>query len=264
MTMNYLRKNKTNYKKIIVNCVAGVVVIFILSFFSPSFSVFFSRVAGTVAYPFWKSKSYVSEKFLMLGGLIESRESLVKSNIELTDQITHLRGKLFDLDLLEEENKNFRAILDRTEATSTLPAFILARPPLTGYDVFVLDLGSQNGVSVGQKVFFESIMLGEIVETTPRTSKVKLLSSGGVETEAFIVSQSMPIKLLGRGNGNLTGSVSQEVKVVVGDTVIIPGERNEILGLVDGVEHGPASSFKKIYVRLPINLSELRWVSIDR
>jgi len=264
MTMNYRRKNKRNYKKIVSFSVGIILVIFILSIFSKSVRTGLTDVASTVAYPFWKSKVYVGSKFSTFKGLIKSRESLVETNIELKEELLRRKAKSLDLELLEAENENFRAMLGRADATSTLPAFILARPPKTGYDVFVVDRGGNAGVTIGRQVFFENILLGEVIEVSAQTSKIKLLSSGGTETEAFLGSQNLPITMMGRGGGNLVGLVSQEVKVTVGDVIMIPGENNKILGKVEEIERGPASAFKKIYARLPINLSELRWVSIEQ
>ncbi|MEK7552112.1 MAG: rod shape-determining protein MreC [Patescibacteria group bacterium] len=264
MTMNYRRKNKRNYKKIVLLSLCIILFIFILSILSKPLRNVFADIAGGVAYPFWKSKIYIENKFSILTALINSRESLVKTNIELREELLHRRAKSFDLDLLEEENKTFRAILERTEATSTIPAFILARPPLTSYDVFIVDVGRNANIEIENKVFFENILLGEVVQVLAQTSKIRLFSSGGIETQAFLGSQKLPIKMIGRGGGNLVGSVSQEVKVEIGDEITISGERSKILGKVEEVEHGPASSFKKIYVRLPVNLAELRWVSIEK
>jgi len=262
--MNYRRKNNRNYKKTVLFSISVILLIIILSIFSKPLRNVLSNVAGGVAYPFWKTKVYAENKFSTLNALIKSRENLVKTNIELKEELLRRKAKSFDSSILEEENKTFRAILGRTEATSTIPAFILARPPLTGYDVFIVDIGENSAVEIGNEVFFENILLGEVTEVLAQTSKIRLLSSGGVETGAFLGSQNLPIKMTGRGGGNLVGSVSQEVKVEIGDLVVVSGERNKILGKVEEIERGPASSFKKVYTRLPINLSEIRWVSVSK
>src|SRR3989338_9369879 len=199
MTMNYRRKNKRNYKKIVSFSVGIILVILILSIFSKSVRTGLTDIANAVAYPFWKSKVYVGSKFYTFKGLIKSRESLVETNIELREELLRRKARSFDLELLEAENENFRAMLERADATSTLPAFILARPPKTGYDVFVVDRGGNAGVTVGHQVFFENILLGEVIEISPETSKVKLLSSGGTETQASLGSQNLSITMMGRG-----------------------------------------------------------------
>jgi len=194
---------------------------------------------------------------------VKSRESMIKENQELKKKLMESEFQKADIEILTIENKQLRNLLDRQEMPKTLPAFILVRPPQTLYDVLIIDIGKNKGLKSGERVLFRNILLGEIIEVFEKTASVKLLSSGGFETEAYIERINLPVKIIGKGSGNFESKLPKDAEVEIGDFLIIPGDRGKLLGQVEEIERNPASSFIKIFFRLPLNLQEIRWVSVE-
>ena len=156
--------------------------------------------------------------------------------------------------------------------TSTPPvggAGVLSRPPLSPYDVLIIDLGSTGGVKAGMTVLASSnILLGYVTDVFPKTSKVKLISFPGEETSVVIEASSTMEKIsalaVGRGNGEMEIRIPSAIEIHSGDQIITPGSSPLNLGAVEKTEINLSDPFQKIYFRLPINLQELQEVIVEK
>ena len=262
MKMNYLRRSDRSRKKVVF-LVGALILIIILFLLSSQINSFSSKVLQEIAFPFWKTKVFITDKSYILKAFLSSRLNLVEENKNLKNSIEKNKIKLIERDLLLEENKNLKTALGRNQEESNLPGLVLAKPPQTIYDVLIIDLGERDGIQVGEKVFFENIILGEIIEVSRMTSKVRLYSGGNMETDALIGRLNLPVKVLGRGNGNFEIRLPQDLSVEVGDFVLA-SQGSNILGQIEEIEEISTSAFKRIFFRFPLNLSELRWISVQK
>lgn len=263
MKMNYHHKSKTKSKKLLYSSLLTIVGLFFLYSFSVPVESFLKKSFQDIAYPFWKSKAFVSDRFFVLGSFFKSRGSIIEENEELKRKLMAFEIESNNLDLLRKENNQLRDLLNRGEDKEVLPAFILSRPPQMPYDIFLIDIGQNSNLKGGEDVYFKNIILGKVIKVFEKTAQVRISSSGGLETDAFIERLNLPVKVTGKGNGNFESKLPQEVDVEIGDVLIVPGEHGKLLGQIEEVERNPSSSFIKILLRLPVNLSEIRWVSVQ-
>lgn len=261
--MNYHRKSKSISKDFFLKALFFVLLMVLLYSFSSNLDFFLTRSLHSVAYPFWKSKAFFSKRLFVIQAIIKSKETILNENRELKNKLLEIDYQRADIEILTIENKQLRSLLEREEVPETLQAFILARPPQTLYDVLIIDIGKKKGLKGGEKVFFRNILLGEIIEVFEKTASVRLLSSGGFETKAYIDRINLPVIIIGKGSGNFESKLPKDANVEIGDFLIIPGERGKLLGQVEEIESNPSSSFIKIFFRLPLNLQEIRWVSVE-
>jgi rod shape-determining protein MreC len=260
--MNYHLRSDRKFRKIWLIPVIIIAIILFLIISSP----LQRALGGTLnylSYPFWKAKATFSNRVSHGEALWRSRLSLVEDNKALRKELARLELNLETLPFLEEENKNLKALLDRGALHENLPALVLARPPQTFYDVLIIDVGKNSGLEGGEIVYFESIVLGEVEEVNAKTSKVRLYSSSGVETEAFVERIDLPVLVTGRGGGNFKARLPQESPIEEGDFLTIVGNPNRLLGQVEAIEANPKDSFKRILLRYPVNLSEIQWLAVE-
>ncbi|MDP3962635.1 MAG: hypothetical protein Q8Q03_02095, partial [bacterium] len=127
---------------------SAAVILFALYFFAPqALSSFFTMIAS----PFWTiGKSDEQNKPIFYAGVVA----------------------------LQKENEELKELFGRTEKSDKLLAVILKKPPVSAYDVFILDIGDDKGLKKGDRVYARGdILIGEIAEVNGRTSKAKLYSS---------------------------------------------------------------------------------------
>lgn len=222
--------------------VAGVVVfvLILLYLFLPRFlPSLFTSIAG----PFWGiEKNSLTKPELMFPEL---------QNATLTE--------------LQKENGELKRLLEMRISSSSLVAYVLKRPPFSAYDAFIISAGSKVGVKNGAKVFaIGNVLIGEIAEVSPTTSKVKLYSSYGEKYEVFIGPKNIQAAATGRGGGSFEVVLPRDVKIQEGDSITIPHLTTSVFGIVRKIIADPARAFSTILFSQPINIYEQKWVEIDQ
>ena len=156
-------------------------------------------------------------------------------------------------------------------------AAVLAKPGVSPYDTFLLDLGAKDGAAIGNLVFAEGdIPIGRLASVTSDTAKAVLFSSTRERTPVVIhASLSVPADLLqkgesdifweiiGRGGGNFEMILPRDFTLVRGDPVALPGLRSYAVAVVETILSDPRDSFKKALLRSPVNLQDLKFVEVE-
>lgn len=156
-----------------------------------------------------------------------------------------------------------RLLGDREEAGEGILAGVLARPPVSPYDMLILDRGSDDGVSVGARVLGDGGMpLGRIESVTPSSARALLLSTPANETESWIGDARIPVTLVGEGAGSMSAIIAREAGIIVGDLVYAMGPGAIAAGTVISVENDPSSPRSRVDIRPLSNPFSVTWVTI--
>lgn len=218
--------------------------------------------AYTAAVSVWDFGDTASNTWNSFITNFRSKEVLVTENKTLHEEVSRMQAQVLDRNLLAEKVATLEEALGRVRSDDRVVATVLAGPGLTPYDVLLVDAGTEQGISVGNMVVYAgSGVVGEIIESTPVSSKVKLLSSPGEEHAVIVGSHAIPVLAVGRGMGNFEAKVPQDSTVLVGDNVLL-AKGSLILGVVSLVEEKPAEPFKRIFFRLPFNITEVQSVEV--
>ncbi len=183
-------------------------------------------------------------------------ERLALENARLTTENATLRAKTQDLTKL---------LGSRTERGSGILSGIIARPPVSPYDVLVIDSGTEEGVAQGAVVFGAGGMpIGTVASASKQNARVLLFSSPGRETEAWAGDARTPITLVGQGSGAMMALVPRELPVKYGDQVFVTGPGAMPIGTVIEVQTDPASPKARVIIRPLANPFSITWVTVDR
>ncbi len=219
-----------------------------------------------VAVLFWRNP--LNNLFWQLvAPVVALRDSFSATKLAtLEDELARAKAAAADRDALVAENAQLRALLGRTPAGETrVLASVLQRPPGTPYDTLLVDVGARHGVVVGQHVSAGgSVMLGDVTAVNDATSVVTLYSAPGRELAAILThgATSIPISLSGQGAGSFVAELPSGTQVAVGDSVTLSDIPGAIPGTVSAVVAKEGESFVKVYLHLPVNLFDLRYVEI--
>ncbi len=165
---------------------------------------------------------------------------------------------------LQKENDDLKSALGRNEQNDFVLAYILKKPPFTAYDTFILDVGAEQGLKVGDKVYSSgNILIGDIAEVYHSTSKVILYSSSGTKYEVLIGNTNIQATAIGRGGGTFETVLPRDVKIYEGDTVSVPDISNSVFGIVGKIIADPVRTFSVIIFSQPINIYEQKWVLVS-
>jgi len=156
-------------------------------------------------------------------------------------------------------------MLSRPEKKSYILGSIISRPPQSPYDMVVVDTGSDNGVKQGMKaVAYGSVLIGHVAEVFPNTSKIKLVSYPGEETNLIMENAKISAIGLGLGGGNIEVKIPSSVKINSGDKINTEGTFYYLLGTADKIEADALNPFQKIIFRMPVNLNELQKIGLEK
>ncbi len=262
--MSYLLKSKPK-KTISLKVIFAIlffVFLFALSFF---FQNSLKGISYTIAKPFWSIADYSLKPFPFLVNFIKTKNSLIEENLNLKDEVSRLKMKEIDYDILLKQTDDLKSQLGRINTIGKTVARILSKPPLSPYDTFVVDIGENAGLQVESKVFIsDNIIIGIVKNVNSSTALVELFSSSGVEHEAVSERTGTTFKLVGLGGGNFKIEVPKDVDILWGDSFVYPNLASAVLGNVYFIDTNVQSSFKTIYIRTPVNVFGSKYVFIER
>lgn len=197
--------------------------------------------------------------------VLHMRDALGDSeNARLRAQLASTTLALDERALLYKENLDLKNRLGRTLHRRSILAGVLEAPPAAPYDTLVIDAGASDGIAKGDVVAAGGTAIGALTDVYTNTARVSLLSAPGEVHQAFILSGgiNIPVSFAGQGAGSIAGEVPAGTRVVVGDPITMPGVFGGFMGVISRVEAKNGESFKTIYLHLPVNLFELRFIEI--
>jgi cell shape-determining protein MreC len=262
--MTYLRRSNRpkQGRGTAIIAVAALIVIFGINYLFP-------RVFPTIFYPvtsvLLKGESASAGFFVYMGEIIQSKYSLVKQNKALSDEVAARDRSLMALDTLKNENETLKIALDRSGKGDFVLGVILTRPPVSPYDTLILDIGSSNGVKVGNKVYAEgNVLIGDVEEVFSGQSKVSLFSTSGRSTQVLVGTSTIAAEAIGKGGGNFFIKLPATAKIVQGATVTVSQIHPHTFGIVGNITFDSSSSLQTILFKSPVNIRELNFVEVDR
>lgn len=167
-------------------------------------------------------------------------------------------------EFLKIENENLKAMLGRPNAHEEILAAILTTPPQSPYDTIIIDVGHDHGVQEGKDVYASSTLIGRTIDVYDHSSKVVLFSSPGQTYDVLLGTTSVQATAIGKGSGVYEAIIPREFKIVPGDPVVIPSLYGGLFGVVESVAIDPVRAFVTVYFKTPINIREIRWVTVKK
>lgn len=261
--MNYLLKSKPRNPvrgKIVLVVVVFILLLLVGIIFSNSIRGFFYGISK----PLWVSESIVTAPFRGTTNFFKLKNTLISQNLELQDEVTSLKLKQIDYDILLKENQELKGEIGRRSDKNLVFSRVLSRPPRSPYDTFVIDIGSVHGVSPADRVYLsDNVIIGIVTTVTPNTSLVQLFSSGNNKQEAVLSRTGASYTLDGSGGANFQLEVPKDTDILWGDIFLYPGINSSVIGSVYYIDSNSQSSFKTAYIRIPGNVFQTKSVFVD-
>jgi rod shape-determining protein MreC len=186
-------------------------------------------------------------------GLTVSRSEIAT----LQEQNEELRLQVVELEEARLENERLRTLVGFIDAREldAMGARVIGRPTSTWEGVITIDRGTGDGVEVGMPVLAPQGLLGQTVDVTEHSSRVRLIT----DQRSGVASIIQATRAEGIVNGSIEGDltmdfVSQETTVVVGDIVLTSGmggvyPKGLLVGDVQDVEVNENDLYQRINVR---------------
>lgn len=196
--------------------------------------------------------------------------NILKENIELKKENYALRFENVKLQTLINENERLKDLLDLKEGAGIdfVIANISFKDPLSVYDEFFIDLGSDDDIKENMVVLNRDILLGRISKVYKKRSIVELISKQNLYT-SVLIGEEKYIGILKGENSNrlIIEYVVNDAQIKVGDKVYTSGisdiyPKGQYIGEITSVVDKEGGLFKEITLTLPFNIFELNQVVI--
>ena len=197
-------------------------------------------------------------------GTLESKEKLFEENKFLAQELASAQERLLILSVLQEDNRKLQELEGRSKKEKSTLAAVLLSPPLSPYDILVLDVGAREGISSGDLVrSTNGSPLGRITEVFRDFSRAELFSTPGMETAIRIGEKGIQGKAKGIGGGEFQIILPREFEIAQGDPVVFPELSASPFGIVGSVVYQETDFLQLVSFRSPVNVRELSYVLVD-
>ena len=233
---------------------AGAVVALFLRLVTPNF--FWSvvtpvfRIADTLSA---QSHALLSS-FGDTAALALKNETLINENAALINENRALLQKATSVATLSSSAKEHGS-------ASGILAGVVARPPVSSYDTFILAEGTNTGVALGMEAFGPGgVPIGVISSVLDDFSYITLFSAPGMVTHGWVGSSHIPLTIEGSGAGAMNASLSRSADIVVGDIVFGPGPGALAIGRIIRIDSDPLAPGVTLHIMSTLNLFSITWV----
>jgi cell shape-determining protein MreC len=195
-------------------------------------------------------------------GYFSSRRSLSSENEALREQLAQYSQRAAAYDVLVRENESLRALAQIAGQESGITAPIISPLSGTPFSTFQIGAGADE-VAVGDMVLTDGgFVVGIVSDVAAQSALVTELFAANHSVDVHIAETRLVAE--GYGGGNARATTPRGVAIVAGDSVTAPSLGARAVGVVGSVKSDPASAEQTVYIRLPANLSSLRFVYVVR
>ena len=269
--MNYLLDKKIKRNKYF-KYIFSVLILFFLIYFKVEIFDGLSYVAHIVFRPVLVLGNNVNQKISNLGAYFYSKNSLFLENEDLKFKLSEQEARMVNYNSVVDENLKIKEILGRLsideqtdKKANIILASILSKPNRSPYDTLIIDVGKEDGILIGQKVFaLGYIPIGSVAEVYANSSKVILFSSPEEKTEVVVSGKDTFMQIIGRGGGNFEMILPRDFVVEIGTEVVLPGINPYVIAKVETIISDPRDSYQKALLASPVNIQELKFVEVKK
>lgn len=199
---------------------------------------------------------------------------LNRENKELRDQVAELRGQLYRLEELSQENNRLRELLEYSNQYernfSSTAARIIGRDPGNWFGIITLNKGERDGIVKNMPVVTRSGLVGKVVSVSRNTAQVMLITDPRSGVGALVQETRVPGVVEGTTSGGGTTRlihVPKDTEIETGQVVITSGVGGSFpkgipIGRMVNISDEPAGLFKTATVAPFAELQRLEEVLV--
>lgn len=206
-----------------------------------------------------------------IGQTIEGISQLRAENARLRAEVDRLSREAVLVGELQRENAELRAELQFRQAN---PQFKWVDARIIGFDpsnlvhAVIIDRGTHSGVAEGMTVVTPRGLVGQVVQVTPATAKVLLITDVSSSVDALIQSNRAKGVVNGSRSGDLTMTyIPQGVKIQAGDRIVTSGlggvfPPGLLVGTVTGVRQNAVDLYQEATVQPAVDVGRVEVVQV--
>lgn len=182
------KNKKTGVIGIIITIIVLIILVLLTNIKTGSFTGV-ENVFSKIVMPVQNGLTYLKNKLAGNNSFFEDINNIRAENENLRKKNSELEEALRELEIIKAENATLRAYNNMSEKYAeytTVPAYIINKDISNLSDTMVINIGSNNGIKENMPVITTEGLVGYIISTTDKTSKVKPLIDPSTSVSASI------------------------------------------------------------------------------
>lgn len=217
--MNRKRSGKLG---IIITIILLIILVFISNLKLNKFS-YIENAFSNLIMPIQSGITYLTNKISGNNNYFATMDSLKEENNLLKQKNTELEEFLRKLEIIQAENSTLKEYLSLTEqykSFETIPAYIINKDVSNYSAIFVINVGSENGVKENMTVIAAEGLVGHVISVTKDTAKVQTIIDTSNVVSATLENSKDNVICRGTLNGR-----DLKATYISTDTVLTDGEK---------------------------------------
>ena len=193
------KSKKTGIVGIIITVVILILLVVLTNISVDKFSGI-EGIINKIIMPIQNGLTHLKNKISGNSIFFEDINKLKSENEELISKNKELEQQLRELEIIKAENAMLREYNNMSEKYSeykTVPAYIINKDISNLSNTMVINVGSNDGISVNMPVITTEGVVGYIISVTPTTSKVKPIIDSSSSTSALMSTSRDGVVLKG-------------------------------------------------------------------
>lgn len=152
-----------------------------------------SAAAGAVITPMQRGVNKIGSALTDLRGHMQTKKSLEKENQDLRAQLTEAQENLNQVQLNQEELDNLKKLYNMDQSYADyekVAANVIGKDAGNWFSVFLIDRGSNDGISVGMNVLADGGLAGIVIQVGSNYAKVRSIIDDNSNVSAKNLSTS--------------------------------------------------------------------------
>lgn len=254
MIRNQLFRGRSNRLKEILLVSLFIIILVLLK---PT-QGFFGTVISEIFRPFTSFLTYTSQSISQYGVNFFQMREIAGQAESLKSENTRLKEQLLLLEGLQRENFRLKQLLSLSSSLSYdyVAGRTIARAPDRWFDRVRLNVGSRQGIKINHIVINQNGLVGKIIETSPSSSLVQLVSDPKSAVACVTEHGQFPGVLAGltRERGQLTYLQNHAV-VKLDEKVFTSGmggifPKGLLVGVVEKTDKSKNKPVPEVFIKL--------------
>lgn len=203
----------------------------------------------------------------------ENIDSLKAENEELKKQNEELQTKIDELQLVKSENeilRKYASLAEKNSEYTTIGAYVINRNISNLSDIFVINVGTNQGVTANMAVIAEEGLVGYVISATNNTAKVQPIIDTASSVSGLTLSSKTNVIVSGQvdSDKNLKVTTLQtEKELIIGDTIETSGlggiyPKGITIGVIKEIIETKNITEKYAIIESKVNFKDLEYVLV--
>lgn len=220
-------RKKSGVLGVVITIIILIILVFLTNVSTEKLS-YIENACNSIVMPIQNGITYIKNKINGNTAFFADMNELQEQNKSLKEEKTKLEQSLREMEIIKAENitlKEYLGLTEKYEDFKSIPAYIISKEMSNYSSVFIINVGTDDGVQTGMAVIADKGLVGHIISATKSTARVQTIIDSASNVSAKINTSNESISCKGvLSSKNLKASyIPNDAELISGDTVQTSG-----------------------------------------